>query len=477
MNLKQKTLKGITWSGTAQLIQLLSHFIVTAILARLLEPGDFGLIGMANVFINIIILMNERGWSNALIQNQDVEERHFSSVFWINIAFSFVMMGGLIFASPFIAEFYGRQELRPILVVLSFTFALEAFGIVQRGIHMKELNFKKLAIVDMASFIFSGITGIYLALHGYGVWSLVYQIVSLKLVSLILLWCFTAWKPKFLFSLTAIKELFYFSMNITAHSIMTYVSGNADYFLIGKFLGAEALGFYTLAFKLMMVPTRNISWVVSKVTFPVFSKIQHDLGKVRQNYLKVIKTLSLITFPLIFVLFVVTPEFVRVVVGLKWEPAILLIRILCICGLVKALLVTWGSVALSQGRSDLQLRLGTLGMIIFVSSVCIGLPWGILGVVVSYTVAHIFWLPYVMNRVGALIDLHLKDIFKLVFRGIGLSTLMMSCLFLFKHFIALNDFQGLIFFPFIGIIIYSGVLWIFEATFVKNEFIGIVNIQ
>jgi PST family polysaccharide transporter len=225
----------------------------------------------------------------------------------------------------------------------------------------------------------------------------------------------------------------------------------------------------------MMVPTRNISWVVSKVTFPVFSKFQDNLVKVRHNYLKVIKTLSLITFPLVFILFVVTPEFVRVVVGSKWEPAILLIRILCICGLAKALTVTWGSVALSQGRSDLQLRLGSLGMFVTVFSVCVGLPWGIIGVVVSYTIANIFWMPYVMNRVSALIDLHLKDLFKLVVRGICLNALMMSCLFLFKHLISLNDMQGLIFFPFLGLIIYLGILWKFEASFVRNEFIGLIN--
>jgi PST family polysaccharide transporter len=365
--------------------------------------------------------------------------------------------------------------LSSILTVLSLTFVIDGFGIVQRGILIKDLNFKKLAIVDTISFVFGGIAGIYLAFHGYGVWSLVYQIITIKLVALILLWCFTAWKPKFLFSFIAIKELFYFSMNITGFSIMTYVSANADYFLIGKFLGAEALGFYTLAFKLMMVPTRNISWVVSQVTFPVFSKIQNDLAKVRQNYLKVIKTLSLITFPLIFVLFFVTPEFIRVVVGSKWEPAILLLRILCICGLAKSILATWGSVALSIGRSDLQLKLGALGMFVNVVSVGIGLPYGILGVVVSYTIAHIFWMPYAMNRIGALIDLHLMDLLKLVFRGICLSGLMMSCLFLSKYFISLNDMQGLIFFSFLAIIIYAGILWKFEAPFVKNEFRGFVN--
>ena len=245
-----------------------SQFIITVILARLLSPGDFGLLGMTTVFTGFVAIFNNMGISGALIQKQDADERHLSSAFWLNIAVGIVLTFLMIAASPLIASFYNKPQLEPIIMVMSLNYFLASFTIVQQTILAKNMDFKRLAARDIISVIAGGLVGITLAFCGFGVWSLVYQSITFTLINVILLWTVSPWRPKFIFSKKAIMDIFKFSVNLTGFNIVNYFGRNVDYLLIGKFLGAEALGFYSLAYKLMMVPLQNISWAISRVMFP-----------------------------------------------------------------------------------------------------------------------------------------------------------------------------------------------------------------
>ena len=203
VDLKQRTLHGLTWASISQATKLVMQFSVTAILARLLEPSDFGLLAMANIFIYLGALLNEQGFSSALIQNQEVNDNHYSTVFWINIALGLFLMSLLHIAIPAIVVFFGREELVVILETLSLIFVLSSMIVVPRALLSKLMEFKSIAIVDTASFMAGGAVGIYLALNNFGVISLVYQSIVQMAVAVILFWVFSKWRPHFIFSVQA----------------------------------------------------------------------------------------------------------------------------------------------------------------------------------------------------------------------------------------------------------------------------------
>jgi PST family polysaccharide transporter len=468
-SLKQRTLYGLTWASVSQVTKLVTQFSVTAILARLLEPSDFGLLGMANIFIYLGTLLNERGFSSALIQNKEVNDKHYSTVFWINVAFGLFLMALLHVAIPVIVIFFGRDELVVILETLSIVFVLSSMMVVQRALLLKFMEFKSIAIVDTTSFITGGTVGIYLALNNYGVISLVYQSIVQMAVALILFWYFSKWRPHFSFSVDAIKDIYRFGIHVTGTEVLGYVSRNIDFLLIGKFLGAEALGYYTLAFKLMMVPIRNIAWMVSQVMYPAYSHIQHDIKKLRKHYLITLKAVNLVTFPMLFGLFVLAPEFVYSIPGPDWEPAILVIRLLCVVGILKVIGFSWSSILLSRGRSDLQFWLTLIGALTKVVFIVAGLPWGIYGVTALYAVHQILWVPISGSKALASIHLPIVKVFPVIFRTIMLCMPMVLVVTSLKLAINIEPLQALLVFTVSGAIIYALVLWYGEKRFILNN--------
>ncbi len=431
MDLKQKTIKGLSWSFASQAARQVSQFAVTVILARLLMPDDFGLVGMATVFTGFISAVNEIGVSGALIQRQQVDESHYSSVFWLNIFLGTAFTALFIAVSPAIAAFYNKPELISILRISAFNFILAAFSIVQRAIFQKHMEFKKLAVIETLAIVIGGVVGIVMAYRGFGAWSLVYQMIAFTLANTVLLWLFSHWRPRFIFSISSIKDIFGFSAHVTGFTVMNYFARNVDYLLIGKFLGAESLGYYTLAYKLMLYPLQNVTWTIQKVMFPAFSVIQNDIAKVKNAYLKMIKSISITVFPMMFGLFALAPELIDAVYGAKWLPSVIVIRIFCFCGMIQCLSSTAGTIYQSQGRSDIQFKIGFLGSLGAVLSIILGLRWGIEGVAACYTAYSILWGFYSLYIVERLISLKKKD-FYLLFAKIFLIS---SGMFLFTLYL------------------------------------------
>jgi len=405
MTLKEKTLKGLKWSGLAQFGRQMSQFVITAILARLLSPDDFGLLGMATVFTGFMMIFSEMGVSSALIQKQDIDDDHLSSAFWLNVIVGVVLTLLLVAVSPLIALFYNQPALKPIIAVMSVGFIFASFSVIQLTILQREMDFKVIAKAELVSILIAGAVGIVMAFRGFGVWSLVGQFLTLHLFRSIVFWVLSSWRPQLKFSMKSIRDFIKFSAHMTGFNIINYLNRNIDYLLIGKFLGAEALGFYTLAYKIMLYPLQNISWVISKVLFPAFSMMQKDLERLRRSYLKVVKAVSLVTFPMMTVLLFSAEEVIIVIFGEQWAPVIPLIRIFCLCGAVQSINTLIGNIILSQGKSGLQLRLGLLGFFAFSLAIIIGLKWGITGVAVCYTIIYTLWSIFAQNLTNRLIGL------------------------------------------------------------------------
>jgi len=468
MSLKQKTIKGLFWSFSSQGGKQAAQFIITVILARLLSPNDFGLVGMAVVFTGFADVFKDLGISKALIQKQDIDQRHLSTAFWINIGFGLLLTLVIMGISPIIAQFYGKPEIRSILMLLSLNFIFSSFTIIQQTILVKEMDFRSLTIRDMVAITGAGSIGIYMAYSGFGVWSLVSQMLSYTILNGILLWRLSRWRPKLIFSYDAIKDMIHFSVNFTGFNIVNYLARNVDYLLIGRFLGAQSLGIYALAHKLMMAPLTNISWVITRVMFPAFSKINHDLARLRNIYLKITRFISYIAFPLVLGLFIVAPELVGAVFGPKWSTAIVLIRILCVCSLFHSIYTTTTSIILSQARSDLLFKLSIFNVLCVASAIFFGLRWGLVGVALSYTIEQIVWVIFVQRITNSLIKMDSTIFIKNLSQSIIISLVMFTAVLVLKQLVNWTGIISLVFCVFLGISIYLLLMMTLEKKNLKE---------
>lgn len=424
MTLEQKTIGGVKWSSISQFIRIGTQIITSVILARLLLPEDFGLLGMALVFIGLVNIFNDMGIGSAIVQKQDINQKNLSSIFWFNILIGALAMLILILAAPFIARFYAEDSLTPMISVMSVSFLFTSLSKVQNSLLLKELKLKKLALLELTSAISASLLGISMAYLGYGVWSLVAQNVSMTFIYAALVWIKEHWKPVLHFNWGDIKTIIGFSANLSGFNLVNYFSRNADYLLIGKFLGATALGYYTLAYTMMLFPLSNISSILSKVMFPALSQVQNDNSKFKLFYLKSTKYIAFVSFPMMLGLFAIADEFVLIVFGAKWVPVIFLIKVLSFVGLMQSIATMSGTIFLAKGRTEWMFRWGFISSSIAVGAIAFGLQWGINGVAVCYAISR-FITVYPGHAIPfRLIDLRFTD-FLLNFKEETATSLIM----------------------------------------------------
>jgi O-antigen/teichoic acid export membrane protein len=474
MSLTTRTIQGVGWSAISQIFRLLLQFVITVILARLLTPNDFGLLAMVVVFTNFVSIFRDFGLTAALIQRKGLTEEHLSSSFWINILAGFFLALVLSSLAPAIAYFYGEDRLTLITIVLSSTFFISSFGIVQTALLTKELKFKFLAIIDILGISASGTVAVILAFSGFGVWSLVLQQVIFILATVILLWSFSGWRPKFLFHWRRVKELLGFGLNLTGFSFVNYFNRNLDNLLIGKFLGSASLGFYNLAYRLLLFPLWSVSSVIGRVMFPALSTIHEEKAKVRLIYLRATRYIAALTFPMMIGLFAVAPQVIRTIFGLQWERSIFLVQVLALVGLIESIETTTGWLYQSQGRTDIMFRWGLFFFFFSATAFVLGLRWNIEGVAVAYAAAS-FLLTYPCFAIPfRFIDLKFSHFIK-QFNSIFLASVTMGGIvfgvsLLLKDVLGADDLVTLISSVAVGAVIYSVLLFVLDRTIYREVF-------
>ncbi|MBT5305267.1 MAG: MOP flippase family protein [Candidatus Scalindua sp.] len=381
---KTRTINSLSWSAISQTVTQVLNFIIGVILVRLLTPDVFGLMGMVGVLAGFASLFSDLGMGAALIQKKDAEQKHYSSIFWINIILGIALMTIFMCAAPWIAGFYKEPDLVPLTYLISLNFFVGSFNIVQKTLMQKKMNFKSLAIVEIVVLVFSGSIAIVLAVSGFGVWSLAIKSLLSTSIAVVLMWYISGWRPRFLIDWMAVRELLGFSSNLFGFRTMNYFIRNADNLLVGRFLGSSALGLYDKAYSMMLFPLNNISRVIERVMFPAFSSIQEDKLRIKNIYLQITRSVALITFPMMFGLLVVTESFVITVFGSQWSGMIPVMQALSIVGAIQSIGTLNGNIYLSQGRTGLQFKVGTVLGILGVVAIVVGLQWGIKGVAHSY---------------------------------------------------------------------------------------------
>ncbi|RMF97815.1 MAG: colanic acid exporter [Candidatus Schekmanbacteria bacterium] len=471
-NIKSQSITGVRWSGIAQAGRQIAQLITTIVLARLLAPSEFGLISMAIVVIGFISIFKDLGTSAAVIQRRELSDELLSSIFWINTGFGTFSMLLVFLGAPLGAMLYNNPQVTPVLQALSLGFFISGFTILHQALLERSLSFGTLAKIELAAVLSGSIAGIVLALLGAGVWSLVMQILTNVTMTTVLLWFSTSWRPRLVFNWNEVKSIKNYSLNLTGFAVFNYFARNADYLLIGRYLGAQDLGYYTLAYRILLFPVKNISKVISRVMFPVYSNLQDDNQRLANIYLKVSSTIALITFPLMAGVFTLSKPFIVSLFGTKWEPVILLIMILSPVGLIQSIGTTVGAIYQAKGRTDIMFRWGLVTETCAIISFIVGLRWGVIGVAIAYAIVSFALFYPSFYIVFRLINLKVSNLIDYLYKPFLNSVVMSLLIVLFGLLISkfVSDYLYLFLAVLFGITIYTLMSYLFNRDYLYAFF-------
>ena len=389
-SLKDKTVKGTFWSATDAAFRYGVAFVVGIVLARLLTPEDYGLIGILTIFITLFNVIVDGGFTNAIIRKQDAKDIDYCTVFYINLIVSICLAAVLFCCAHPIAIFFERPELLALTRAMAPVVIINALAIVQKARITKAIDFKTQAKITVISAVLSGATGIGMALAGCGVWALVGQQLSNYTSNTFLLWVFNRWYPKLAFSWKSFGELWSFGWKLLVSGILGAVTDELNHAVIGKYYSPTSLGQYTRAQQFGGLLSSNVTNIVQRVSFPVLSTIQDDKARLKSGYKRVIKTTMFPTFICMLMLAAVSKPLILTLIGEQWMMATKILPILCFCLMLNPLHVLNLNAIQVCGRSDLTLKLKIIKT--FLAFIPIGLGiyfnniywllWG--GVVVSF---------------------------------------------------------------------------------------------
>lgn len=403
------------WSLVQQIGRQLAGYGVFVALAALLPPKDFGVLGVATAWLAFMAVFSELGFSVALIQKADITSSHYSSTFYLNIVMGAVLcLLGAALAHP-AASLLGIPESGPVIMVLSAGFLINGFSLTQAAVAQKAMRFKDLAKRDILASLGGGLVGIVLAWQGFGIWSLVAQTLAGNVFGALLLWRFSDFRPRLgEVSFERIKELWGYSSSMFLYNFFKFVVQNADRLLVGFFLGAESVGLYTFANKIILTPAAAVRGAIGSYLFPLFARLQADPGKVKQAYFDINKGINLVLVPGLLLAGALIPVLVPAAFGGKWDKAIPLIQILTMVGAMQFLIAPVGEMMKAMGRPKWLLTWSVGFSAVSTSLLALGCRWDITVVGWGFALAHAIVLPINFWLAGRMIPLTLSDCIRMV---------------------------------------------------------------
>lgn len=379
MSLKKQALSGMVWSSIQTFGNKIIGFGVSVILARLLLPAEFGLIGMIGIFMGISSILIGSGLGASLIRTKDPNQADYSTVFIFNLVGSIILYSIMFVGAPYIADFFGEVQLTLITRIYCIVFVINAFSAIQIIRLHKNLDFRSETKASILSTIISAFTGVLLAYKGYGVMSLVWMGVAGALVNTIILWIQSGWKPSLVFDLRKFKYHFAFGSRMMISGILDIIFTNGYVLIIGKFFSATQLGFYNRADTLKQLPVSTFSNILNKVTYPLFAEIKDDDIRLKSVYKQIMKMVIFIIAPILVIMSVLAEPLFRFLFTEKWMPAVPYFQILCIAGLLYPLHAYNLNILYVKGRSDLFLRLEIMKKVILSIIIVLSFSFGIYG--------------------------------------------------------------------------------------------------
>ena len=385
--------RGAVWTFIGRIFVFCINLGGSIILARLLQPEDFGLFGIALLFTGLATRFGNIGFGLALLQRDEINEDHISSLFTVNCLI-FPSLAGLLFLiSPSIGNFFGNILAGEALAILSMLFLATPFSSVARVLMQRKMDFKGPAIAETAQHFTTVSLAIFLAWQDYGLWSLVSAELAGAGLSAFVLVLKSKWKPKLKYKHAAMKDLFSFGVGIFLKRLLVYGSDKIDFFIIGKKLGSAPLGFYEKAFNLMNMTVKELGEKMEPVLFRAFSILQKDHSRILLGYNKVLLSFSLVSYPVFFGLAAVAPLFIPIVYGEKWLPSVIPLQIMCAAGLLRLHIKLTSTVMNAMGKVSVEVWIRAAMLLMLGAGSYIGSHWGIVGVSIAVaTTNFVLWM-------------------------------------------------------------------------------------
>jgi O-antigen/teichoic acid export membrane protein len=413
------TLRGAVATIVSQGLRFLISIVGTVVLARLLTPNDYGLIGMVAVVTGFVAIFSDLGLDAATIQRAHITGAQISTLFWINTAMGMVLTLVTVGLAPVVAWFYGEPSLRWITVVSALAFLLGGTVVQHEALLRRQMRFARLASVDVGALFVGYAAGILLAWHGAGYWALVSSQFAMVLTRTLGFWVSVDWRPRLGARLAGMDSMLTFGGHLTGFGFVNYFARNLDNLLIGRYWGPYQLGLYSRAYQLLVLPIDQINSPIAAVAVPALSRLADSPERYRRAYLRILEKIAILTMPLMALLIMTSDWVVEVVLGPQWRGVSPIFALLGMAGIVQPIANTTGWLFITQGRADDMFRWGLIGGMLSIASILLGLPWGATGVAASYSLTSLLIVtPLLWWFVGRKGPVHTADFY----RAIGPST-------------------------------------------------------
>ncbi len=409
MSLKQKTLQGLSWSFIDNFAIQIISFAVGIVLARLIDPAEFGILGLITIFMALSTTFVDSGFASALVRKNDCTDVDYSTVFFYNLSVGTFLYSVLFFTAPLIASFFDEPRLTAIVRVSGLGLIIGSIGTIQGVLLVKKIDFKLKAKISAASSIIAGAIAIFLAYKGYGVWSLVWRTILGSFFGALFIWFASNWRPMWTFSVKSFKELFGFGSKLLLSSLINTAVSYIYYPIIGKFFSPTILGFYTRAENFSNLFTSTLTKNIQRVSYPVLATIQDDPEQLKSAYRKMINSTMIITFSLMMGLAAVAKPLIIVLIGEKWLPCVPYLQLMCFSGMLYPLQAMNLNAINVKGRSDLFLKLEIVKTSLIIPLIFVGIYLGIEALLIGGIILSVISFFLNSHYSGELINYSTKE--------------------------------------------------------------------
>ncbi len=411
------------WQFLSKGINTALQMVTSIVLARLLMPEDFGIVAMAAMVTGLAGVFRDLGLGQALVQRPEISEEHTRSAYWGTLVMSLLLYGGMLLAAPYVGAYFDEPRMILVLKISALSFVLSPFSVVPGSLLRRDLDFKTPFFAGLASSLSYGAVGITAALLGYGYWALVAASLAGAFTKTLALCILTHYVPPLVPTFHGVRDLISFGAGVTGVGLFGVLADKIDYFVIGRRLDADALGLYERAFKLMTTPLA-LPWVVCTIIFPVFSRLQNDLERARDAFERIAALMSVLTWPVLLVLLVTAPEFVPLVFGAQWAPAVTPTQVLILAGFTKVLADVARTATKAMGARYVwgdAWRLASYVLIVFAGSWWAS-RWGITGVAWAVVGASLIFLALALHLLYSAIGFGISRWIRTVFAPLLLTA-------------------------------------------------------
>ena len=470
-SLTDKTVKGVGWNSVDRIANYGIGFIVGIVLARLLSPEEYGLIGIIGIFAAIFNIILDSGLSIALIRKDGVTNDDYCTVFWTNLVLSFILTATLFLSAPLISGFFKRPELVPYIHVMSFILVINALSITQQALLTKRIDFKTQTKISLIAHTLSGVIGIAMAYWGFGVWALIAQQMSSRLFTTLFLWVFNKWWPSLVFSWNSFKELFGFSWKLLVAQIISTSFHQLYQAVIGKVYNPDTLGQYTRAQQYGQLVSSSVGDVVMKVSLPVMSSIQNEDDRLLRACRRIIKITMLVSSVLLIGMAASAKSLIYVLIGKQWLPCVPMMQILSFSLMLYPLHQININMLIVQGRSDVNLLLQIVKCILSIGPVLVGVFVGIYPMIISSV--FINWIALFLNAFYSGKKFNYSWLMQL--KDISPSLVIAFAMAIPVYLLSFLPFSDYVIFP-IQIIVGFGLTIIFCELWKREEYLELKKI-